>query len=171
MSKEQEERFLKLVFDNVGNRSFCAHLRHAENPTTALYAMEIFAGCGIGVEHEKYWLAYATVGASIVRQKLTKDGDLSLGEALRLCFDNNSGNAAAIARLKRIVGCDDSVELCKVLRSVLKLIESRNLKRYINYAGLLKQINTFDFNKDFVKLQIVSSFYKKDKEEKDDIEQ
>ena len=82
MSKEQEERFLKLVFDNVENRSFCAHLRHAENPNTALYAMDIFAGCGIGIEYEKYWLPYATVGASIVRQKLTKDGDLSLGEAL-----------------------------------------------------------------------------------------
>ena len=171
MSKEQEKRFLKLVFDNVGNRSFCALLRHAENPNTALYAMEIFAGCGIGVEYEKYWLPYATVGASIVRQKLTKDGDLSLGEALRLSFDNDSGNAAAIARLKRIVGCDDSVELCKVLRSVLKLIESRNLGQFINYAGLLKQINIFDFNKDFVKLQIVSSFYKKDKEDKNDVKQ
>ena len=111
------------------------------------------------------------MGASIVRQKLTKDGDLSLGEALRLSFDNVSGNAAAIARLKRIVGCDDSVELCKVLRSVLKLIESRNLGQFINYAGLLKQINTFDFNKDFVKLQIVSSFYKKDKEDKNDVKQ
>lgn len=171
MSKEQEERFLKLVFDNVGNRSFCAHLRHAENPNTALYAMDIFAGCGIGVEYEKYWLPYATVGAAIVRQKLTHDGNLSLGEALRLCFDNDLGNAAAIARLKRIVGCEDCVELCKVLRSVLKLIESRNFGCFINYAALLKQINTFDFNKDFIKLQIVSSFYKKDKEVKDDVKQ
>ena len=171
MSKEQEERFLKLVFDNVGNRSFCDHLRHAENPNTALYAMDIFAGCGIGVEYEKYWLPYATVGAAIVRQKLTHDGNLSLGEALRLSFDNDSGNAAAIARLKRIVGCEDCVELCKVLRSVLKLIESRNFGCFINYAALLKQINTFDFNKDFIKLQIVSSFYKKDKEVKDDVKQ
>lgn len=64
----------------------------------------------------------------------------------------------AKARLRRLLACDELAELCRILRSVFSLIDSK-AGQPLDYIRVLKQLRRFPFNAQQVKAQWAQEFY------------
>lgn len=77
--------------------------------------------------------------APMCRRDDPEDGTASLGRALASCFDNGDKGRS---RLYRLLNCDDMEELCRLLRHILSLIDSKK-KEKISYRRLLDEVLAF----------------------------
>lgn len=155
----REERFvagiLKLCTENKGA---AARLRRADNPTTEYQSWEVLAGYGIDLEKEYERLPYVCVAAAIAKSKAERNGSLKLGQAIGACYEEGNASDQAKARLRRLLACDDVAELCRILRPLLSLIDSR-VSQELDYVRLLKQLRQFGFNAQQIKAQWAQEFY------------
>jgi CRISPR system Cascade subunit CasB len=166
-NKNREEQFVGYLFEKMKtDKGFRAPLRRADNEATEYQSWEILSRwCDI----EKPWerKAFALIAASLARNAPEKDGEVFLGEALDKAYTDASGNrgrdqAAAQARLRRVLACRDGEELGKILRSVLKLISSRGV--LINHSKLLNELLWFDRSGERIKVRWAQQFYGKREE-------
>lgn len=155
----REERFvagvLKLCAENKG---MAARLRRADNPATEYQSWELLATYGIDLEQERERLPFVSVAAAISKAKAERNGSLGLGRAIAACYENGNASDQAKARLRRLLACDDLVELCRILRPVLSLIDSK-VGQGLDYIRLLKQLRRFPFNAQQVRAQWAQEFY------------
>lgn len=124
------------------SRGLAARLRRADSPATEYQSWEFLAAWHIDLERDATRLPYATVAAAIARAKPEANGSLALGQAIALSYKDRDKDDQAKARLRRILACDELPELCRVLRPILTLIESR-VAQTLDYARLLKQLGQF----------------------------
>lgn len=133
------------VFARCKNdNGFAAALKKADNPDTEYQAWEIFADYGIPLNVDTQRLPYAIVFSSIAKSSRDSDGSLGLGAALARAYQDDGGkdSDAAKAKLRRILACDNVVDLCSVLRPILRLISSRC--EAVSYTRLLKDLLYFN---------------------------
>lgn len=123
------------------DKGLAARLRRADNPATEYQCWETLANW-VDLEREAQRLPFATVAAAIARAKPTASGSLTLGRAIARCFDEGNQSDQAKTRLRRLLACDELTELCRVLRPMLNLVESR-VTQPLDYAQLLKQLVDF----------------------------
>jgi CRISPR system Cascade subunit CasB len=133
-------------------------LRRADNPATEYQSWELLAAWGIDLERDAQRLPFATVAAAIARAKVGVNGSLTLGQAIAACYDDGNQSEQAKTRLRRLLACDEVAELCRLLRPVLTLVESRAGKQ-LDYARLLRQLRRFPFAEQAVKAQWAQEFY------------
>jgi CRISPR system Cascade subunit CasB len=152
---------IKVVNENKG---FGARLRKADNDATEYQVWDILSRW-VDLERRNERKSYALIGASLARIKPTKDGKLSIGEALRLIhFKENptlSIDQSSISmRFRRILACKDQEELISVLRPTFRFIESKDL--VIDYSQLLKDISFFNNDKyrEWTRAKWAKHFYK-----------
>jgi CRISPR system Cascade subunit CasB len=134
---------------------FGARLRRADNPATEYQAWEILAKwCDI----EKSWerIPVATIGAALAKSKPEHEGHLSLGKAIAASYEKGNQDDAAKAKLRRLLACGNVEEACAVLRSLLRLINSRG--KQLNHGQLLDQLLFFG---EKTRLRWASDFYGK----------
>lgn len=155
----REERFvagvLKLCVENKG---MAARLRRADNPATEYQSWEILAAYGIDLEQERERLPYVSVAAAIAKAKVERNGNLTLGRAIAASYENGKDNDQAKARLRRLLACDELAELCRILRPLLSLIDSK-VGQPLDYIRLLRQLRRLPFNTQQVKAQWAQEFY------------
>ncbi|MFI3247028.1 MAG: type I-E CRISPR-associated protein Cse2/CasB [Ferrimonas sp.] len=120
---------------------FSARLRRADNPATEYQSWEILAEFGIDLEKPWQRLPYCLIGAALAKAKPSADGALTLGHAIAACYEDGNRSAQAKARLRRVLACTDTPELCRILRPLLTLIHSRGIA--LNYSMLLKDLTYF----------------------------
>jgi CRISPR system Cascade subunit CasB len=88
---------------------------------------------------------YAIVAAAIARGKVESNGNLTFGKALANAYaekDSGKYSDQAKARLRRLLACNRIQEVCRVIRPVLAMIDSK-LGEHIDYAKLLSELQYF----------------------------
>lgn len=139
----REAKFVAGVIDRCRvDKGLAARLRRADNPATEYQSWEFLAGFGVDLERDNESLPFATVAAHIAKTKVVENGNLSFGRAVAACYDDGNQSDQAKARLRRVLACDDLPELCRILRPLLTLIDSR-VSQSMDYTRLLKQLRQF----------------------------
>lgn len=155
----REERFvagvLKLCSESKG---MAARLRRADNPATEYQSWELLAAYGVDLEQERERLPFVSVVAAIAKAKVERNGSLGLGRAIAACYEGGNASDQAKARLRRLLACDDLAELCRILRPLLSLIDSK-AGQPLDYIRLLKQLRRFPFNAQQIRAQWAQDFY------------
>ena len=155
----REERFVNGVIGRCQkDKGLSARLRRADNPATEYQSWELLASYGIDLENENERLPFATVAAQIAKAKAERNGGISIGRAIAASYPDGNQSDQAKARLRRLLACDDLPELCRILRPVLTLINSR-VSQPMDYVRLLKQLRRFNYSSESVKAQWAQEFY------------
>lgn len=143
-----------------------AALKRADNPATEYQSWEVLAGFNIDLERENKRLPYATIAAAIARTKAEKNGVATIGQAIARCYEdgNAKGNESdqAKVKLRRLLACDTVPEVCRILRPLLRLIESKG-NAALNYARLLDDLLWFgrEESQQRIKARWAQDFYGK----------
>ncbi len=157
----REERFVKSVLQRCQeDKGLAARLRRADNPATEYQSWDLLASQGIDLEKSYERLPFVTVAAAIAKAKTANNGGLSLGRAIASCYDDGRESNQAKARLRRLLACDDLPELCRILRPLFSLIDSK-AGQTLDFVRLLKQLRRFSFDdaRTQVKAQWAQEFY------------
>jgi CRISPR system Cascade subunit CasB len=151
------------------NKGYAARLKRSDNPATEYQSWEILASYGIDLEKKYLRLPYATVAAAIAKAKPEKSGQLTLGQGIASCYeDGNAGNQAR-AKLRRLLACHDTSEVCRIIRPLFSLIHSKS-RQILDYAWILKQLLRFYWDPQAVKAQWAQEFYRYNSSEQGDEE-
>lgn len=144
-TRTKEQNFVHYIIERCQqNKGLAAKLRRADNPNTEYQSWEII-GPWVDLENSYQRLPYATVAAAIARVKLAANGQLTLGKALVLAYSEKGTTEysdQAKARLRRLLACSDVAEVCRVIRPVLTLIDSK-VGQPLDYAKLLTELRYF----------------------------
>jgi CRISPR system Cascade subunit CasB len=165
MSTEQEtreERYVKSIIERMKTDSaMAAALKRADNPATEYQSWEYLADFKIDLEKPWERIPYTTVSAAVARAKPSQDGSYSLGAALASCYDDSTvrgrDNDQARAKLRRLLSCNTTEEVCAILRPLLSLIASREKK--VAYGRLLNQLVWFENNPQKIRIQWAEEFF------------
>ncbi|MGC1329030.1 type I-E CRISPR-associated protein Cse2/CasB [Pseudomonas sp.] len=159
VTANRDDRFVASVMARCQqDKGLAARLRRADNPATEYQSWELLAAWGIDLERDAQRLPFATVAAAIARAKVGANGSLTLGRAIAACYDDGNQSDQAKTRLRRLLACDELAELCRLLRPVLTLVESR-VGKPLDYARLLRQLRRFTIADQAVKAQWAQEFY------------
>lgn len=168
MKKENIQEFIDKLFELCRtSKGDAARLRHADVPALAPRSWGSLAR--LGVYPDNWDLPECScVAAAVAGLKDYQNGTLGLGTALRLAYaekraagDKEQADFKAPdgARLRRILSCDTVEELVRILRPMIKLIQSRGVG--LDYARLLGNLSRFRFNPEAVKQQWATEFFRR----------
>jgi CRISPR system Cascade subunit CasB len=157
--RSREERFVESLIARCQNdKGLAARLRRADNPATEYQSWDVLAGFGIDLEKDFERLPFATVAAQIAKAKAERNGSLTLGRAIAMAYPDGNQSDQAKARLRRVLACDELAELCRILRPLLSLVDSR-VGQPLDFTRLLKQLRRFGYAEQAVKAQWAQEFY------------
>ena len=145
------------------DHAFGAALRRADNPATEYQSWEYLAGFKVDLEKPWERQAFTTIGAALCRAKPTHSGSFGLGQSLFHCYESDAVDQGK-AKLRRVLACDTSEEVCQVLRPLLSLIASRP-KTNLSYGRLLDDLLWFDIDPQKVKVRWAQDFFGRQAEE------
>lgn len=140
----REESVVQRIVQRCNQKSetaFVAALKRADNPNMEYQAWEYLAQYRVNLEHEWERLPYVTVLAAVAKAKPTMDGFMELGQAIAACYEDGRTSDQAKGKLRRVLACDSTEELCVVLRPLLALIQSKGVR--ISYGKLLCDLVRF----------------------------
>ena len=156
------ERFVKhVVLRCEKDKGFAARLRRAGNPDMEYQSWEFLANW-VDLERHDERLPYATVSSAIAAADAYRNGNLKLGQAIALCYEDGRESDAAKAKLRRLLSCGNISEICRVLRPLFSLINSR-CSGQLDYAYILDQLLRYRFidGRERVRAQWAREFYGK----------
>lgn len=160
-SQTHSEAFVGHLFQRCAqDKGFAARLRRADNPATEFQSWDTLAAFGVNLEHAAERQPFALVAAAVARCQKPANGSLSLGKAIAQCYDDGNQSDQAKARLRRLLACDQVEELCRIMRPLLSLIQSR-VAQPLDYARLLGELRWFDRSAQQTKARWAQQFYGK----------
>ncbi|BAW81084.1 CRISPR-associated protein Cse2 [Candidatus Nitrosoglobus terrae] len=155
----REENFVSYLLTRIQqDKGLAARLRRADNPATEYQSWEFLAGFGVDLEQEYQRLPFITVAAALAKARAERNGNFRLGQAIAACYTDDNQSDQAKAKLRRVLACDGLPELCRILRPVLTLIESR-VTQPLDYVRLLRQLQYFAPHGQQIKAQWAQEFY------------
>lgn len=164
---DRAEQFVTWLLEKINkDKGVAARLRRADNPATEYQSWDLLAAFGVDLTNEYQRLPYAVLSAAIARAKAERNGSLSLGQALAIAYGGNDSDPAQ-ARMRRLLACRSVSELCRVLRPLLTLIDSKQ-SQPLDYVRLLNQLTRFGKSDDMaqrVKSEWAMEFYRKSEEQ------
>ncbi|HDY7621914.1 TPA: type I-E CRISPR-associated protein Cse2/CasB [Vibrio vulnificus] len=154
-------RFITYVIERIQkDKGFAARLKRADNQTTEYQSWELLASFDVDLEKEWERLPYCIVGAALAKAKPKSNGHLTLGQAIAACYDDGNQSEQAKARLRRLLACSSSTEVCRILRPLLTLIESKGVA--LNYHQLLEQLLWYHGKaQDSIRARWAQDFYRR----------
>jgi CRISPR system Cascade subunit CasB len=155
----REQQFIRSVIQRCQNdKGLAARLRRADNPATEYQSWELLAANGVDLEQETQRLPYVTIVAAMAKTKCERNGSLGFGRALAECYEAGRESQQAKIRLRRLLACSDLAEVCRILRPLFSLINSKT-SRPLDYARILRQLRRFGFDPQQVKAEWAQEFY------------
>jgi len=143
--KSRDQRFVETVIDHCQkDKGMAARLRRADNPATEYQSWELLGWFGVDLERDYERLPFVTIAAAIAKSKAERNGNLSLGTAIAFCYEDGRTSNQAKTRLRRLLACEEMAEVCRILRPVLTLINSK-VSQPLDYARLLRQLRFFTY--------------------------
>lgn len=159
--QKHSDSFVGYLFQRCAqDKGFAARLRRADNPATEFQSWDTLAAFGVNLEFAPERRPFALIAAAVARCQKPANGTLSLGKAIAHCFDDGNQSDQAKARLRRLLACDQIEELCRILRPLLSLIQSR-VSQPLDYARLLSELRWFDRSAQQIKARWAQQFYGK----------
>ncbi len=154
------EHFIRWMLDRLGDsprvrdNGAIARLKRADSPDQAPQAWDILFRLGISPGD---FTPCLLVGSALCRKGDAVDGPASLGLALASCYDDREQGDM---RLRRLLSCTGSKELCSILRPRLGFINAR-AKQKLCHARLLHELLTFDSpsSREHIKLRWTQDFW------------
>ena len=149
-SSSTSGRFIAFLLERLGQNpkrrdsGLVARMKRADNPDMTYQAWDTLLAFNIDLERESQRLPYCLIGAALCRHDSAEEGSAGLGEALRSCYEDTLD--PGVLRLRRLLSCSTTAEVCQVLRSVLSLIESR-ARIPLNHQRLLEELLSFETSK------------------------
>lgn len=142
------------------DKGLAARLRRADNPTTEYQSWEHLGAFGINLEKKYERIPFAIIAANIAKTKSKDNGNMALGSAIANCYKDGNQSRPANTRLRRLIACNDLLELTGVLRPLLSLIASKS-NGSLDYIRLLQQLQSFRFDEQRTrtKAQWAQEFY------------
>lgn len=140
---EYSQNFVDYIIQRVQNhKGDAAALKRADNPNTEYQAWEILARFNVQLDQENQRLPFSTIAADIARVKPSSNGKTQVGQAIARCYEDGNESSQARAKLRRLLACETTVEVCRILRPLLSLIAAKgNIN--LDYATLLDQLLWF----------------------------
>ena len=135
------QAFVKYVLSGMkADSAFGAALRRADNPATESQAWGYLSHwCDLDKDWERR--PFVTIAAAIARTKPSADGMFGIGKAIALCYDDGNKSDSAKSKLRRLLSCDSVGAACSILRPLLSLIASKDVR--LNYGQLLNDLSYF----------------------------
>lgn len=156
--KPEQSLMTKVILRCQKDNAFRSALKKADNPDTEYQSWEYLADYNVNLEHAKQRLPYTTAFAAAARSSKLTDGSLKLGQALLFAYDGDRESSPARSRLRRLLACTSIEEVCDVLRSILRLIESKGVS--VSYNQLLNDLRFFENRQDSIKARWAQEFWK-----------
>jgi CRISPR system Cascade subunit CasB len=161
---ERPERFVDRMFElcNSENKAAKARLKRADsdNPKIAEQSYEYLAHFYIELDRDYEYRPYATIAAAIAKSKVERNGNIGIGRAIALCYEDGNASDQAKAKLRRLLACESVDEVCRILRPLFSLIEAKASVN-LNYTQLLSDLLYFHSNPQRVKSRWAQDFYQR----------
>ena len=159
-NKSREQHFVETVIDRCEkDKGMAARLRRSDNPAMEYQSWELLGWFGVDLEKDYERLSFVTIAAAIAKSKSERNGALTLGAAVAACYEDGRESNQAKARLRRLLACDELAEVCRILRPVLTLIDSK-VGQPLDYVRLLRQLRFFTYESgQRTKTQWAQEFY------------
>lgn len=156
---KRTEAFVSYIIERAKkDKGVAAALRRADNPATEYQSWEYLAAFNIDLNKSWDRLPYATIAAAIAKAKIEHNGTAHIGNALANCYEDGKESNQAKAKLRRLLACDSVEELCRVLRPILTLIQSKSSIQ-LDFARLLDDLLKFHWDSQQTKSRWAQSFY------------
>ncbi|NNM58935.1 MAG: type I-E CRISPR-associated protein Cse2/CasB [Legionellales bacterium] len=144
INQNKSQAFVDYIIKRCqSDNGFRAVLKRADNPTTEYQSWEALAGFGVNLEHQNTRLPHALIAAALARTKTEENGTGQIGQAIARCYDDGNKSDQAKAKLRRLLACNSTPEVCRILRPLFSLIESKSHIR-LDYARLLNDLLWFN---------------------------
>lgn len=160
---ERSQNFVNYIIKQVQeSKGVAAALRRADNLSTEYQSWEVLARFGVQLDNENQRLPFTTIAADIARVKPAVNGSVTIGQAIARCYDDGNQSEQAQTKLRRLLACDTTVEVCRILRPLLSLIASKG-GISLDYAALLDDLLWFshDDSRQRIKARWAQEFYNK----------
>lgn len=168
MNRNQEPKadyFVRSIIDRIKKDKAClAAFRRADNPSTEYQSWEYLAAFNVDLTNPSIRYPYTTIAAAIAKTKPVADGTIGIGRAIASCYVDGNKSDQAKAKLRRLLACDTLEEICRILRPLFSLIQSKsNVK--LDFSRLLRDLMKFEFDNQSVKSRWAHDFYGRSLEE------
>ena len=147
-SQLPSRRFLTYLLERLGSNpkvkdsGLVARMKRADNPDMDYQVWDTLLFFHVDIENSRQRLPFCLVGAALCRHDSEQDGSAGLGEALRSCYTDETADSGTM-RLRRLLNCSTTAEVCQVLRPILSLIESKASKP-LDHHRLLEELLSFE---------------------------
>jgi CRISPR system Cascade subunit CasB len=157
--QSKAKAFVSFILSRKEDRGFLARLRKAQSKTTEHEAYEILAPW-IDLESRKMREIYGTVGSLLSMHKKSSSNGKGVGFSLLAASGFDRESPAPRARLRRLLACDDVIEVLPHVKASLKLAASKDAS--IDYSQVLSDLVWFG---DRVKARWAKEYYSRTKED------
>ena len=160
--KSYSQQFVDYILSRCSDPGSRAAMKRADNPITEYQSWDILAGFSVDLENEDRRLAHALISSALARSDRQKNGMAGIGRSIASCYSDGNQDDQAKAKLRRLLACSSIPELCRVLRPIFSLVNSRS-NIGLDYAKLLDQILRFQSptQRERVKAAWAQDFYGK----------
>lgn len=144
-----------------GSSAASAALKRAENPKTEPQSWEYLmraerVGVHIKIDKNDECLPYTTIASAMAKAKVEQNGTVRIGQAIARCYEDGKESDQAKAKLRRLLACETIEEVCRVLRPLFSLINSKG-SISLDYISLLNDLRYYNQH---VKSRWAQDFYR-----------